>query len=274
MRRRTRLLDRVFRYIDDNFRDPIRLTDVADSVGHVPAYLTDVVRGVTGRPVHKWIAERRLSEARRLLSESDAPIGEVARAAGFRDPAYFSRAFVRASGQAPSRWRRTYARSFPNDALDAAAIATTAARIAAAERAMAAASSRNERDDLLFAAAVAIVPLRVTVNRRDPATGAWYHYRSSDVAFTDTDASVPLLLYGCTAAELQLERSYFPFYRNLAQVRQIEGFFKLPLFVDGVCTGALCAIVDDAADLTRERRYALEELARAYGRSPGYVQMR
>jgi AraC-like DNA-binding protein len=267
MSRRTKLLERVFAYIDDNFRDPIGLGDVATAVGHGPAYLTGLVSDATGRPVHKWIAERRLAEARRLLVETDVPIHGVASAAGFRDPAYFSRAFVRSAGQSPSRWRRGSLRPATGDALGGAAAMAVHEHVATAEAAITGARSRAERDAILLAAAAAIVPLRVTVNRRDPSSGAWYHYGATAIAFTDADATVPLLLHGCTAAELHLERSSFDFYRRLAHVREIAGFFKLPLFVGGVCLGALCAIVSDPAEINREHRFALESLARAYERA-------
>ncbi len=261
--RRNRLLRGVFAYIDDNFREPIRLRSVAAAVGHGAAYLTDVVRGSTGRPVHKWIAERRVAEARRLLATTEAPVARVARDVGFRDPAYFSRAFVRAAGQSPSQWRRIHGGRPADAPLDALAVAATYQAVVQARETFAAAATRAQRDAALLAAASALVP-NVTVNRREPSTGTWYRYDETAVAFRDVDASIPLLLHGCTSAELDLERSYFDFYRRLSQVRSLSGFFKLPLFTAGVCTGALCAIVRNPADITLERRFALEELARAY----------
>jgi AraC-like DNA-binding protein len=263
-RRRRRLLDGVFGYIDGNFRDPIGLTHVAAAVGHVPAYLTDVVRGTTGRPVQKWIAERRMAEARRLLTMSDEPVRAVAAAAGYSDAAYFSRAFIRASGQSPSRWRRIYAGRTAQDTLHAGDVAAAFRHVAAARGAFAAAAAQAERDEVLLSVARAALPLAVTMNHRDPASGVWRHHNASQAAFTDDVATIPLLLHGCTSTELVLEHSYFAYYRRLAQVKSIAGFFKIPLIVDGVCTGALCATVRDPNDLNRLRRFLLVELARAY----------
>lgn len=59
------LLAEVFRVIEDRYRDPISLRDVARSLSLSPAHLTTVVRRKTGRAVQEWIAERRLAEARR-----------------------------------------------------------------------------------------------------------------------------------------------------------------------------------------------------------------
>ncbi|WP_319944827.1 helix-turn-helix transcriptional regulator [Nocardia macrotermitis] len=45
--------------------------------------------------------------ARRLLSDPDLPIAEIARRTGFSDPGYFSRQFRRTFGLAPRSWRAT-----------------------------------------------------------------------------------------------------------------------------------------------------------------------
>jgi AraC-like DNA-binding protein len=56
--------------------------------------------------VQDWIVERRMSEARRLLAETDLPVAEVARGVGFDDPSYFGRRFRAEHGRGPRAWRR------------------------------------------------------------------------------------------------------------------------------------------------------------------------
>lgn len=99
-------LQAVFDTIEARFTQPLTLRDVAQAVGLSPGYLTSRVRQRTGRTVQQWIAERRLTEARRLLAETDQPIARVASMVGFTDPAYFSRTFTRAAGMSPRGWRR------------------------------------------------------------------------------------------------------------------------------------------------------------------------
>lgn len=98
-------LQAVFTAIEEGFRSPLTLRDVAKSVSLTPGYLTTWVRRRTGKTVQEWIIERKLVEARRLLAESDLPIASVAQAVGFRDPAYFTRVFTRDAGLSPRRWR-------------------------------------------------------------------------------------------------------------------------------------------------------------------------
>jgi len=95
----------VFETIEERFREPLSLRDVAGVVGLTPGYLTTLVRRQTGRTVQAWILERKLVEARRLLAETDLPIAAIARAVGIQDAAYFSRVFARDVGSPPRQWR-------------------------------------------------------------------------------------------------------------------------------------------------------------------------
>ena len=100
------LLAGVFGFIEERYREPISLKDVARAVGLTPGHLTTLVRRKTGRTVLEWIVERRMAEARRLLVETDLSVEEVGRGVGYGDAGYFSRAFRRAHGVTPLGWRR------------------------------------------------------------------------------------------------------------------------------------------------------------------------
>jgi AraC-like DNA-binding protein len=99
------LLAEVFELIDRRHPEPLSLRDVARAVGMTPGHLTTIVRRRTGRTVGEWIVERRMSEARSLLAETDLPVAEVARRVGISDPGYFSRLFGRGHGASPREWR-------------------------------------------------------------------------------------------------------------------------------------------------------------------------
>jgi AraC family transcriptional regulator, transcriptional activator of pobA len=98
-------LAEVFTVIDRHRGEPLSLRDVACELGMTPGHLTTVVRRRTGRTVQEWIIERRMAEARSLLSDTRLPVAEVARRVGMSDPAYFSRLFRRTHGSSPRQWR-------------------------------------------------------------------------------------------------------------------------------------------------------------------------
>lgn len=83
----------------------------ADAVGVPQAALSRALAGVTGRTTKELITDRRMLEAARLLRFSEVTVGEVAYRAGYGDQLYFSRAFKRQFGEAPSAYReRTHGR--------------------------------------------------------------------------------------------------------------------------------------------------------------------
>ena len=100
------LVARVFEEIEATYADPVSAADIARRLGYTPGHLTTLVRRRTGRPLLAWITERRMTEARRLLRETDLPLGVVAARTGLRDASYLVRRFRDRHGVTPEAWRR------------------------------------------------------------------------------------------------------------------------------------------------------------------------
>jgi AraC family transcriptional activator of pobA len=77
----------------------------ADALGVPQAALSRALVNVTGRTTKELITDRRMLEAARLLRFSEMTVGEIAYRAGYGDQLYFSRAFKRQVGEAPSAYR-------------------------------------------------------------------------------------------------------------------------------------------------------------------------
>ncbi|GAB2498257.1 hypothetical protein GCM10027063_42150 [Promicromonospora xylanilytica] len=101
------LVTRVFDEIEATFREPVSAAGVAAALGYTPGYLTTVVRERTGRTLLAWITERRMTEVRRMLRDTDLPLGVVAARTGLRDATYLVRRFRDRYGVTPDRWRRS-----------------------------------------------------------------------------------------------------------------------------------------------------------------------
>lgn len=65
-----------------------------------------MVRERTGRPLLEWITERRMTEVRRMLRETDLPLDVVASRTGLRDATYLVRRFRDRYATTPGRWRQ------------------------------------------------------------------------------------------------------------------------------------------------------------------------
>jgi YesN/AraC family two-component response regulator len=100
-------LSEVFEFIEAHYHLQITLTDVAQAAGYSPPYLTTLVQEQTGRTVKQWITERRMVQARHLLTDTAQSIGQIAEAIGFRDASYFIRQFRQIHGVSPQVWRRS-----------------------------------------------------------------------------------------------------------------------------------------------------------------------
>lgn len=101
-------LSDVFYFIEANYHQPITLSDVAQSVGYSPAYLTNLVGRQTGQTVQRWIIERRMAAARSLLLETDQAIEHIATQVGYHHIVHFFRQFRQLHGTTPQAWRNTH----------------------------------------------------------------------------------------------------------------------------------------------------------------------
>ncbi|WDI30125.1 AraC family transcriptional regulator [Hyphococcus flavus] len=100
-------LKTVIEYTDENLSDPPDLKTLA-SVGRMSPYQLDRrMRHIFGLTTGQWVLKQRLDFARRELLQSEKPIIEIAMNAGYRDQSAFSRQFLRATGFAPTAFRKT-----------------------------------------------------------------------------------------------------------------------------------------------------------------------
>lgn len=100
-------LREVFEFIELNYRQNIRLKEVAQAVGYSSAYLTDLVRKLSGKTVNHWIIERRIAEAKRLLLETNYSVERIALDVGYQNINHFYCQFRSYFQNTPSAWRES-----------------------------------------------------------------------------------------------------------------------------------------------------------------------
>jgi AraC family transcriptional activator of pobA len=91
--------------IQRHFRSHKPAAFYAESLGISPAHLSRIVRSKTGHGAHELITRKLLDEAKRELVFTFATVQEISYRLGFADPAYFSRFFVKQTGETPRAWR-------------------------------------------------------------------------------------------------------------------------------------------------------------------------
>ena len=105
---RTERLARFYpaiRYIGEHLAEPLRTADLAAAAGLHPTYFANQFAAAVGAPPRAYIRARRIDAAQMMLLHTDRPIKAIARDTGFRDSAYFCRAFRAATGLAPGAYR-------------------------------------------------------------------------------------------------------------------------------------------------------------------------
>lgn len=82
------------------------LEGLADSVAMSRAMFARRFRDLVGEPPATYLTRWRMDLASRLLRDTDTPLAEVARRTGYGSEYAFSKAFSRAKGMPPGRYRR------------------------------------------------------------------------------------------------------------------------------------------------------------------------
>ncbi len=101
-----RLVRQAMAFMHEHYAEPISRQDLARHVGMDGDYLTVCFRKELGVTPIAYLNRYRVHQAKRLLTETDQSITEIARAVGFSDSGYFSRIFRRETGYSPEAYRR------------------------------------------------------------------------------------------------------------------------------------------------------------------------
>jgi len=88
------------------FREELSVEAIAEEAGQSPSHLSRLFRQELGLSILDFLTRLRMDEAKRLLlGDVHRNIGQIAEAAGYRDPNYFSRVFRRETGLSPREYR-------------------------------------------------------------------------------------------------------------------------------------------------------------------------
>ncbi|KXG78679.1 HTH-type transcriptional regulator YesS [Fervidicola ferrireducens] len=99
------VFERAIRYIQENFRKPLTLEEVADHVHVSPYYFSHGFKNFTGMSFIQYVTKLRVEEAKKLLLSTNLSVKEVGKMVGYSDANYFSRVFKNEIGMPPSRFK-------------------------------------------------------------------------------------------------------------------------------------------------------------------------
>ena len=103
---KSRIIRKAAEYIDTHFQENLTLESLAGFLGLTPNYFSSLFSKVSGIKLWDYINSRRIEAAMQLLkNESNLNIIEIAAQCGFNNTANFNKAFKRAVGTSPKKYR-------------------------------------------------------------------------------------------------------------------------------------------------------------------------
>lgn len=93
------------RFMEANLGRPIRITDVLGAAGLSRKTLEVRFRRSIGRTPHEELQRRRIDRVKSLLRQTDSPLKQIARAAGFTYVEHLHLVFRQHTGMTPSQFR-------------------------------------------------------------------------------------------------------------------------------------------------------------------------
>lgn len=99
------MIKKAMMYISENFNRPLTLEEVATYVNLNPSYFSKVFKDSTNTSFKEYLNSIRIEESKRLLSNTDYNVIDIAIAVGFEDQSYFSKVFKKYTGMTPKQFR-------------------------------------------------------------------------------------------------------------------------------------------------------------------------
>ena len=93
-------------FIQSNYCNPIKVTDVADYVCINRSYLYTLFQNYLGMSPQQFLTTFRITKARELLDSTTYPIESIALSCGYSDALVFTKAFHAMKGMSPSQYRK------------------------------------------------------------------------------------------------------------------------------------------------------------------------
>jgi two-component system response regulator YesN len=103
---RSEVIGQAKRYINEHFREPLSLEDVAREVHLSSFYLSRLFKEKEGVNFVDYLTRLRLEEAKKLLVQTNDKVAAIAERVGYAEANYFSRIFRRHFGMSPSEYRQ------------------------------------------------------------------------------------------------------------------------------------------------------------------------
>ncbi len=99
------IMKKAVNFISQHYTETLTLDQVAGHVHLNPAYFSTMFKKEVGLSFKEYLNHVRIEESKRLLTNSNFSIIDIAIAVGFEDQSYFSKVFKKYTGMTPKQFR-------------------------------------------------------------------------------------------------------------------------------------------------------------------------
>lgn len=103
---RDSILDDILYYIDNNYQNNIKLETIAPLFGYNSAYLGKLFTKAIGENFNSYVDHRRIEHSKKLLTQQNIKVYEVAERVGYKNVDYFHKKFKKYVGISPAEYRK------------------------------------------------------------------------------------------------------------------------------------------------------------------------
>ncbi|WP_372814731.1 helix-turn-helix transcriptional regulator [Paenibacillus sp.] len=101
-----RIAEQTVTYLRMHYREPFRNELLGTSLRFHPMYITRCMKMVYDCTPLEYITRYRIEQAKRMLMNTDLPIGRIAEESGFETFSFFNKCFRRTTGTSPRDYRK------------------------------------------------------------------------------------------------------------------------------------------------------------------------
>lgn len=95
-------------FIDQHYREDLKLADIAEALHINPYYLSHTFKKLLGYSPIQYMIHRRIGEAQNMLINTDLTITEIALHCGYNNSNYFQVVFNSTVGMPPGKYRKSW----------------------------------------------------------------------------------------------------------------------------------------------------------------------
>jgi len=100
------IIEMCRKHINERYMEQISMESVAQKYFFNPSYFSSLFKNHTGIGFSEYLLQVRIKHAKEMLKNTKNSISSIAEQVGFKDPAYFNRAFKRITGLTPLKYRQ------------------------------------------------------------------------------------------------------------------------------------------------------------------------